>query len=121
MQKKRVLIVEDEPDLSAVLANLLAVFGVDSETAENANIAKSKLQLEKYDFFIIDITLPDISGVELYKDMIVHHPEYKGNVIFTSGLNESDELINIGKTDGTTFLPKPFSIDRLKEALNKWL
>lgn len=121
MQRKKVLIVEDEPDLSAVFVNLLKVFGVESDIAENAQSAKNKLTTQAYDFFIIDLTLPDKSGIELYKDIVNIKPEYKGNVIFTSGLNESDELLSINKSDGTSFLPKPFSMDKLKEALNRWL
>jgi len=121
MHNKRVLIVEDEPDLSAVFANLLKVFGVESEIADNAEKAIDKINENNYDFFIIDITLPDISGVELYKNMLEKKPECRGNVIFTSGLNESEELLNIIKSDGTSFLPKPFSMEKLKEALNRWL
>jgi DNA-binding NtrC family response regulator len=121
MHKKKVLIVEDEPDLSAVFANLLNVFEVESEIAEDAQSAKRKIETGKFDFFIIDITLPDISGIELYKHLIAAHPEHKGNTIFTSGLNESDELLGIIKSDGASFLPKPFSIAKLKETLNRWL
>jgi DNA-binding NtrC family response regulator len=121
MGSKKVLIVEDEPDLSAVFANLLKVFGVESEIADTAENAKEKINKNKYDFYIIDITLPDISGIELYKDMIELNPECRGNVIFTSGLNESEELLSIIKSDGTSFLPKPFSMEKLREALNRWL
>ena len=108
MHSKKVLIVEDEPDLSAVFANLLKVFGVESEIADNAENAKEKINENKYDFYIIDITLPDISGIELYKDMLDIQPECRGNVIFTSGLNESEELLSIIKSDGkeTTYEPK---------------
>jgi DNA-binding NtrC family response regulator len=121
MIEKRALIVEDEPDLSAVFVNLLDVFGVRSKVAESASVAKKTIVKEKFDFIIIDLTLPDESGVELYKDMVLSHPEYKGNVIFTSGMNATEDLSKIMHDDGISFLAKPFTIEKLKQALERLL
>ena len=121
MLKKRVLIVEDEPDLSAVFVNLLDVFGVQSQVAENASVAKKTIVKYKFDLIIIDLTLPDESGVDLYKDLILSQPEYRGNVIFTSGMNVTDELGEIMREDGISFLAKPFSIEKLRQALERLL
>lgn len=121
MLKKRVLIVEDEPDLSAVFVNLLDVFGVQSHVAENASVAKKAIVQNKFDFIIIDLTLPDESGVDLYKDMVLSQPEYRGNVIFTSGMNVTEELGEIMRKDGISFLAKPFSIEKLRHALERLL
>ena len=119
MLRKRVLIVEDEPDLSAVFVNLLDVFGVQGKVAKNASVAKKSLSEEKFDFLIIDLTLPDESGVDLYKDMVLSHPEYRGNVIFTSGMNVTEDLSKIMHDDGISFLAKPFSIEKLKQVLER--
>jgi len=121
LKKKKVLIVEDEPDLSVVFTSLLSVLGVQSQVAENAGAAKNSIFKEKFDFIIIDLTLPDMSGIDLYKEMISGHPEYRGNVIFTSGMNMTTELGEIMKDDDISFLAKPFSIEKLKKTLDKWL
>ena len=120
-KRKTVLIVEDEPDLSVVFANLLSVFGVQSKVAESGSAAKNSIANHKFDFIIIDLTLPDMSGLDLYKEMISANPEYRGNVIFTSGMNASAELGEMMKKDDISFLAKPFSIEKLKETLDKWL
>ena len=121
IEKKRVLIIEDEPDLSAVFVNLLEVFGFASSVADSAQAAKNSLANGKFDLFIIDLTLPDRSGIDLYKDIISIHPEYKGKVIFTSGFNVSDELNKIMERDSVSFLAKPFSMDKLKKVLERWM
>ena len=121
IQKKRALIVEDEPDLSAVFVNLLDIFGVQCKVAENAFMAKKSVTEEKFDFLIIDLTLPDESGIDLYKDMVLSHPEYRGNAIFTSGMNVTEDLSKIMRDDGISFLAKPFSIENLKKELEKLL
>ncbi|MBN2365416.1 MAG: response regulator [Calditrichaeota bacterium] len=120
-QKKRVLIVEDEADLAVVFANLLDVFGFTSQIVDNGANAREIVNNEKFDLFIIDLTLPDISGIDLYRDIVSAYPAYKGQVIFTSGMNISDDLNQIIKDDNTSFLAKPFSMDKLKKVLDKWL
>jgi len=119
--KKQVLIIEDEPDLSAVFVNLLEVFGFEGSVADTAQQAKNILVHHEYDLFIIDLTLPDRPGIDLYKDIVVLHPEYKGKVIFTSGFNVTDELHQIIERDGASFLAKPFSMDKLKKVLDRWM
>jgi DNA-binding NtrC family response regulator len=119
--RKKVLIVEDEPDLAAVFVNLLDIFGLDCRTAESAQSAQAIVRKEKFDFLIIDLTLPDLSGIDLYRDIVLKSPEYKGQVIFTSGMNISDELNQIMAKDNTSFLAKPFSLDKLKQVLQKWI
>jgi DNA-binding NtrC family response regulator len=119
--KKQVLIIEDEPDLSAVFVNLLEVFGFTGLVANSAQQALNVLTHRQFDLFIIDLTLPDRPGVDLYKEIIIIHPEYRGRVIFTSGFNVSDELNQIMKRDGASFLAKPFSMDKLKKVLDRWM
>jgi two-component system NtrC family sensor kinase len=120
-ERKKVLIVEDEPDLAAVFVNLLDIFDLDCRTAESAQSAQAIVSKEKFDFLIIDLTLPDLSGIDLYQDIVLKSPEYKGQVIFTSGMNISDELNQIMAKDNTSFLAKPFSLDKLKQVLQKWI
>jgi DNA-binding NtrC family response regulator len=119
--KKKVLIIEDEPDLSAVFVNLLEILGFEGSVADTAQLAKNFLIHHKFDLFIIDLTLPDRPGIDLYKDMVALYPEYKGKVIFTSGFNVSDELHQIMEEDSASFLAKPFSMDKLKKVLDRWM
>ncbi len=121
MSKKHALIVEDEPDLSTVFANLLEIYGFRASTAEDAQAAMEAINKHSFDFCIIDLTLPDLPGIDLYQNMISTHSRYRGNVIFTSGFNVSDELTEIMKKDGVLFLAKPFTMDKLKKLLNRWL
>ncbi len=119
--QKKVLVIEDEPDLASVFVSLLEVCGFDSSVAENAHLAKSAVARDQFDLLIIDLTLPDSSGVDLYHELLALHPRYKGQVIFTSGFNVSDELNHVLKRDGASFLAKPFSMDKLKKVLERWM
>ncbi len=119
--KKKVLIIEDEPDLASVFVSLLEVFGFQSEVAESAGLAKEMIAQDQFNFLIIDLTLPDSSGIDLYQEIIAQYPQYKGEIIFTSGFNITDELNQILNRDGASFLAKPFSMDKLKKVLERWM
>jgi len=119
--EKKVLIIEDEPDLASVFVSLLEVFGFQSEVAESAGLAKEMIARDQFRFLIIDLTLPDSSGIDLYQEIIAQYPQYKGEIIFTSGFNITDELNQILKRDGASFLAKPFSMDKLKKVLERWM
>jgi DNA-binding NtrC family response regulator len=120
MATKKALIVEDESDLSAVILSLIETFGFEGTVADTGQKAQNYIEKNQYHFVIIDLTLPDIDGVDLYKDMISHHPAYRGKVIFTSGFSISDALKEIMERDDVSFLSKPFTIDEFKELIMKW-
>ncbi len=120
LEKRRVLVVEDEPALSGIITTMLEVFGFEGMIAENAEIAKKILQEEQFNFLILDLTLPDLPGLELYKEIIGIYSQYKGQVIFTSGFNASEELETIIENDGADFLPKPFTIEKFQKIVSKW-
>lgn len=119
MSLKNVLIIEDEPDLSAIIQNMVEVFGYQGQIAETADKAKKSIKGQIFDFFIIDLTLPDINGIQLYREIIKLMPEYRGKAIFTSGLSISEELRQIMDEDGTLFLAKPFTIEKFQDVLDK--
>ncbi len=67
--KKRVLIIEDEPELREVLKDLLDDLGVDSELAENGEVGINKQKLTQFDLVISDLKMPKCSGLEVLKWM----------------------------------------------------
>jgi len=75
----KILIVDDHPVLADGLKTLLS----DYKMCNNADIAVSgkectkKLNLSKYDLILLDINLPDISGIDLCKTMHKDYPEIK--------------------------------------------
>jgi response regulator of citrate/malate metabolism len=119
MEVKNFLIVEDEPDLSAIILNMVEYFGKKGQIAENASKALNSIKHHKFDFFILDLTLPDKNGIQLYNEIIKQNPDCRGKVIFTSGLNISKELQKIIEEDGAMFLAKPFTVDKFESLLKE--
>jgi DNA-binding NtrC family response regulator len=119
MMKKSVLIIEDESELATIILNMLETYGLEGEIVDTSRQATKLVKKSDYDFFIIDLSLPDSSGIDLYNSILSINDKYKGKVVFTSGLSVDEELDKIIQSDGALFLPKPFTIDKFKEIIGK--
>ena len=78
---KKVLIVDDEPDIVSYLEMILQDNGYDTLTAVNGNEALEKVQAERPDLVTLDISMPEASGTRFYKEMKTD-PELKGIPVF---------------------------------------
>ena len=61
------LIVDDEPDVCWVLEHLLAFKGLRSQTAQTAQAALDLMKTHRFQLAFLDVTLPDMNGLELAK------------------------------------------------------
>jgi len=120
MENKRILVVEDEAPLASIMVNMLEYFNFQGEVAVSGEEALTKMQSIDFAYLIIDLSLPDMNGMELYQEIIKQNSDYRGKAAFTSGFNVSDELKELMERDGLAFLPKPFSIDKFKEVMENW-
>jgi len=110
---KRILLVEDEPEISKLCQRILSDEGFEVDIAGNGKVAQDMIEKRQYGLFLIDIKLPLMNGRELYQWLKDEHPKQISKVIFTSGsvLGEDTQLFM--EQTGRPFLPKPFTIDEL--------
>lgn len=113
----RVLIVDDEPLAQVALANILAdrpdVERFDS--ACDAINALAKLSKDSYDVLLLDINMPEISGIELL-DQIKPHDATLPSIIFVTAYEEH-AIAAFGK-HAVDYVLKPFSKERMNDALD---
>ncbi len=64
---KRILIIEDEPQMLRGLKDNLEVEGYEVDTASDGNTGLEKALNNKYDLILLDVMLPGISGFEICK------------------------------------------------------
>lgn len=68
--KRKILVVDDEPDILITLKTLLENTGIyDVTTNEYPKNALTDFETKTYDLLILDIRMPDINGFELYRQM----------------------------------------------------
>jgi DNA-binding response OmpR family regulator len=115
----KILIVEDEEDLLTSILNYFQGGPFDCDFALHVKDARMKMTTNQYDCFIIDIGLPDGSGLDLIKDIKIQ-PHQPGSIII-SAKNSTDnkvEGLNLGADD---YLTKPFELSELNARINSFL
>jgi DNA-binding response OmpR family regulator len=107
----KLLIIEDEIDLLISLNNYLVRENYVCELAGNFRKAEEKLSIHEYDAVLLDITLPDGSGLELLKT--IKKFQLKAGVIIISAKNSLDDKINGLDLGADDYMTKPFQLSEL--------
>ena len=123
MQKKRVLIVEDEESLLKLETILLTVKGFEVVGAFTGKMAIEKLAAESFDLVLLDIMLPDVDGYEVCR-LIRNDPRTSDLPIVMLTAKKTQEDHDKGVLCGANaYLTKPFRsamiIDEINSLLNK--
>ena len=83
--KKRILVIEDEPVICRVCKKALTADGFEVDIAVNGLIAMDMAGKRVYDLYLSDIRTPEMNGIEFYRHLIQEQPELADRVIFTTG------------------------------------
>lgn len=114
-----ILIADDEPSMRVNIVELLADEGYSIIEASNGAEAIKMVNKNKPSLVLLDMKMPELSGLEALKHMKESHPQMP-IIIFTAfGTNERPiEAMKLGAFD---YLEKPFDIDELLLTINKAL
>ncbi len=115
MNKKQILIVDDDEDLSFIISEMLEDYGYKTESASNGEDAFEMLSENTYHLILLDINLPDTTGFELCRELrrVSTVP-----VIFASARTELTDRITGLDIGGDDYLPKPYSMKELLSRVN---
>jgi two-component system response regulator AtoC len=109
--KKRILIVDDEPNLAFLLAENLVDLGPNYEI-EVCNSSADALALNKanpFDLVITDLMMPDINGLALTKYLTQQQPEIK--LILITAYGNEDIAMKAKKLGISSYITKPFAME----------
>jgi CheY-like chemotaxis protein len=121
--KKRVLVVDDEPDVLEYLSCLLEDNDYQVATAEDGEKALEKVKEAQPDIITLDITMPEKSGVRFYRD-IRESDEWKNiPVIMVTGMSQDFERFissrrQVPPPEG--YMSKPIDQDKILELIEKF-
>jgi len=111
----RILLVDDERDLVAALAERFGFRGITADYATSGDEALELAKTQAYDLAVLDVKMPRINGLELAKRLRVLLPALK--CIFLTGHGSAMDF-EAGATDGAAYLVKPVNIDILLGEIN---
>jgi two-component system phosphate regulon response regulator PhoB len=109
----RILVVDDEPDITALVAYHLAKAGFRVSTAANGTDALKAAREERPDIVILDLMLPGVSGYDVLAELRKQEETREvGVILLTARREETDRVrgLSLGADD---YLTKPFSPQEL--------
>ncbi|MFH1700882.1 MAG: response regulator [Candidatus Zixiibacteriota bacterium] len=112
---KKILIVDDNPNMSALLSEMLEIFEYDSIRAADGVEAIEKVELEDFSLVITDMRMPKMSGLDLLQKIKRERPELP--VVVISGYAIDDEGGNLLTSLADGFLNKPFKMCDIEKLL----
>jgi DNA-binding response OmpR family regulator len=118
--KKKILIVDDEPDLNNLFQLALEYAGFGVQTYEDPVIALSHFEPGLFDLVVLDIKMPKMDGFELYKELKKKDSNVKICFLTASEMYyEENRKKEYDSIDKDLFIRKPVSTKELVERLNK--
>lgn len=107
----RILYAEDERGLSEAVVDILTYHHYTVDAVCDGETALAYAQLEEYDGIILDIMMPDKSGLEVLKEL--RKLGYKTPIMLLTAKSEiKDQILGLD-TGADDYLPKPFSMELL--------
>ena len=116
---KPVLIVDDNPNMAMLLAEMLEVFDFESVRAADGQEALERLGENSFSMVITDMRMPNMTGLELLQSVKEKSP--KMPVVLISGYSVDDLEFDTGSAKPDGFLPKPFLMSDIEKLLNTLL
>jgi two-component system response regulator PilR (NtrC family) len=112
MNRKAVLIVDDEADIRELLVLTLSRMGVDADTCSTIKEARAALESRTYDLALTDMRLPDGDGLELLR----HIAEKYGNtpVAVITAYGSTENAVLALKAGAFDYLAKPIKLEQLR-------
>jgi DNA-binding response OmpR family regulator len=117
---KKVLVVEDDPSITELLAELLTEEGYSVVCCSQGRMALSQLQKENYSLMLLDMGLPDISGnevlVQMLKLKLARSEPAPVVIVMSANLHQLEYREQVH-----ALVAKPFNLAHLLHVVNYWL
>ncbi len=109
--KTRVLVVDDEPNITDLVGTALRYEGFDVEVAATGRGAISKGHTFRPELMVLDVMLPDLDGFEIVRRL--RNERVPVSVVFLTARDATEDKVNGLTLGGDDYVTKPFSIEEL--------
>jgi DNA-binding response OmpR family regulator len=116
MPGKKILVVDDEPEVRTLMEHFLTARGYEVRIAENGRVGLQALDTFMPDVVLLDMHMPEMDGLETLKHLVARAPSLPVIMVTVNDdVATTSRLLEAGAAD---YVPKPFNLDGLEQAIN---
>lgn len=118
-KKMDILIIDDNKEITDMVSFFLDSQNINCTSVNTGKEGLSEIENGDYDVILLDLTMPDFSGFEIFSQLKKENLLNKNNILlFTASFIEDDEIQRMVSDGAKGVLKKPVSIDNIIEAIN---
>jgi two-component system phosphate regulon response regulator PhoB len=114
----KILVVDDNPDAIAIVKSALEARGYTVNTAERGALALSSVDTDRPDVILLDIMMPDMSGLEVLEKLKATPSTSSIPVILVTAKTQDDDVISGYAVGAEYYITKPFTTRQLMYGVN---
>jgi signal transduction histidine kinase/CheY-like chemotaxis protein len=115
--KRRLLVVDDDPDIRHFLQERLSAYGYEIETVADGTHALHRLTTSPFDGMILDITLPGLDGLAVLREI---RERSTMPIIMVTASGAKDRAVQAVSVGAQDYLLKPFDAGQLRQVVEQW-
>ena len=117
----RILVVEDEPTVAQLIADVLGEEGHSVDTILDSRQGLDLARARRYDLVICDLRMPHLDGRAFYRQLAHDENPLQHRLIFVTGDTLAPRTVDFLQRCGLPYLAKPFLVEELKEVVARSL
>jgi signal transduction histidine kinase len=121
MSPKRVLVVDDEPEIAGLLVEVVAAAGHHVDVVADGAAALEQVARHHYDLVLSDTRMPALDGVGLYRELERRFPTLCRRIVFLTGDVLDRTKQEFLESTGAPFLMKPFDVPEVRRLVHRML
>ena len=118
---KKILIIDDEPDVIDTLAFMLKARNFEVISAPDGLAGLSRVKADKPDLVLLDIMMPGMDGYEVCSKIKRDNATKNVPVIMLTARGEGEAVTKAHKSGADDYIVKPFNLPTLLARLNKFI
>jgi len=117
----RVLVVEDEPTVGGLIADVLRDEGMRVDVLRDGETALDRVEHEEYDLVICDLKMPGMDGQKFFQSLGMRRNPLQGHVLFVTGDVVAPRTQEFLERHRLPYVAKPFRVEELSRAVRGML
>jgi CheY-like chemotaxis protein len=119
--QKRILVIEDEPTVARLIADILGEEGYVVDTVLDSLAALDLICAQEYALVICDLRMPRLDGHGFYRELVRRRSSLQTRIVFVTGDTLTPRTSEFLQHSGAAFLAKPFLVEELKDTVARAL